>query len=750
MAHARRLGYPDLFVDDPEPPPCCSTAATPTSWSDRGWPSSAPRAAPATATTSPSSWGAIWPRPASRVVSGLALGIDGAAHARRARRRRRRAARSPSSAAGSTSSTRGATARCGGGWPRRGLRAERGPAGHAAASRGGSRPATASSPRWPTSWSWSSRTARAGALLTVDEALERRGRTVMAVPGPVRSPASRGHQPAAGRRLATPWPATPTDVLVALGLSPGVAAAADRAPARVPTRRTTGACSTPSAGSRPRSTSSLLRTGGSIPDARLGARAHSSTTGGSPPAAAGTSGWPSPRCGMSTGTGRAPWVGPIRGGRERSSRSLTAVASTTVAAYGRDVAAFVAWAERLGSTGPGRSTVAAAAPLPRLPRHPALRQAHRRPQGVGAAPLLRLAARARARIAADPSAGLSAPGGRRPAARVLRDDELARAARRARRARVDDDRPRRPAPRRRRARAALRQRPAGRRAAAACGRDDLDLAGAASPCWARAPRSGGSRSASRRSRPSRGWLGRGPGRAGHARARRPTRCSSTGGAGALTPRDVRRILDRRAGGPDPPPRPAPHLRHPPARRRCRPAGGAGAARPRRPGDDPDLHSRHPGAAAARLRSAPTPGPRSASWTTTTAAHIDELWADYKADGDRDAARAADPALLAAGEVRRRPRRRRSAAEHRAVRPRQLRHLRADRRHRQVRSRPRATSSRPTPSPASRAPSSTSCARSTGCRVRCGPRPGRSSGRTPSSRTSCTARPTTTRSPPSSA
>ena len=52
--------------------------------------------------------------------------------------------------------------------------------------------------------------------------------------------------------------------------------------------------------------------------------------------------------------------------------------------------------------------------------------------------------------------------------------------------------------------------------------------------------------------------------------------------------------------------------------------------------------------------------------------------------------------------------------------------------------------------ASRARSSTSCARSTGCRARCGPRPARSSGRTPSSRTSCAAAPTTTRSRPSSA
>ena len=64
--------------------------------------------------------------------------------------------------------------------------------------------------------------------------------------------------------------------------------------------------------------------------------------------------------------------------------------------------------------------------------------------------------------------------------------------------------------------------------------------------------------------------------------------------------------------------------------------------------------------------------------------IDELWTDYKSNGHVARARAPDPPLLAAGEVRRRTCRRRSAAEHRAGRPRELRDLRAHRRHRQVR------------------------------------------------------------------
>ena len=109
---------------------------------------------------------------------------------------------------------------------------------------------------------------------------------------------------------------------------------------------------------------------------------------------------------------------------------------------------------------------------------------------------------------------------------------------------------------------------------------------------------GGSRCGARASKQRRVPLQRAGGRRPRAVARRRPRaaarppssprrraCSSTGGAGRLDPRDVRRILDRRSPSPDPPPRPAPHLRHPPARRRCRPAGRAGAARPRRPGDD---------------------------------------------------------------------------------------------------------------------------------------------------------------------
>ncbi len=60
----------------------------------------------------------------------------------------------------------------------------------------------------------------------------------------------------------------------------------------------------------------------------------------------------------------------------------------------------------------------------------------------------------------------------------------------------------------------------------------------------------------------------------------------------------------RGGGdraPDLAARPAPQLRHPPARARRRPARGAGDARPRRHLDDRDLHPRPPGTAARVVR-----------------------------------------------------------------------------------------------------------------------------------------------------
>ena len=119
------------------------------------------------------------------------------------------------------------------------------------------------------------------------------------------------------------------------------------------------------------------------------------------------------------------------------------------------------------------------------------------------------------------------------------------------------------------------------------------------------------------------------------------------------------------------------------------------------------------------------------------------------DRSQGAARPAHRPLLPAGQVRRRPGVGRPAPPRGRGRPGQLRDHRPDRRHRPLRAGCATSSSRPMPSPASRGPSSTSCAPSTGCRGRCGPRPGPWSRPTPRSRPRCCAPRPTPRWPPSS-
>ncbi|MGH9113412.1 MAG: tyrosine-type recombinase/integrase [Acidimicrobiales bacterium] len=104
-------------------------------------------------------------------------------------------------------------------------------------------------------------------------------------------------------------------------------------------------------------------------------------------------------------------------------QSLTSVSSATVDAYGRDLAAFVGWAARLGITGPEhveRTT------LRRYLAFLATRRYARRTIARRASTLRRYFGwlRRSGALAADPSSGLSAPKGEARLPRVLRPDEL--------------------------------------------------------------------------------------------------------------------------------------------------------------------------------------------------------------------------------------------------------------------------------------------------------------------------------------
>ncbi|HEY8525126.1 MAG TPA: tyrosine-type recombinase/integrase [Acidimicrobiales bacterium] len=103
--------------------------------------------------------------------------------------------------------------------------------------------------------------------------------------------------------------------------------------------------------------------------------------------------------------------------------SLTGAAPATVEAYERDLRSFVTWAERLGLTGPeavDRTT------LRRYLAYLATRGRARRTIARRASAVRRYFGwlRRTGAIAADPSAGLSAPKGEARLPRVLRPDEL--------------------------------------------------------------------------------------------------------------------------------------------------------------------------------------------------------------------------------------------------------------------------------------------------------------------------------------
>lgn len=114
---------------------------------------------------------------------------------------------------------------------------------------------------------------------------------------------------------------------------------------------------------------------------------------------------------------------PVAWHLDEFARSLTSVAPSTVEAYGRDLRAFTTWAERLGLDGP------AGVDRQVLRRHLAFMAT----RGQARRTIARRASALRryfrwltrtGRLEHDPSAGLSAPKGEARLPRVLRPDEL--------------------------------------------------------------------------------------------------------------------------------------------------------------------------------------------------------------------------------------------------------------------------------------------------------------------------------------
>jgi site-specific recombinase XerD len=225
--------------------------------------------------------------------------------------------------------------------------------------------------------------------------------------------------------------------------------------------------------------------------------------------------------------------------------SLTSVAPRTVEAYGTDLAGFVAWAERGGTTGPADVDRTL---LRRYVAHLATRRYARRSIARKVSALRRYFAWAErtGRSPGDPAVGLSAPRGDGRLPRVLRQDELVALLDDPPAAVADDD----PGIRARDDAVLELLYGSGLRVGELCalGPADLDLARARALVWGK----GGKQRAVPLSAPAvdalRAWLD-GPRRtlvAGDAdidalfvnrRGRR------------LTPRDARRILDRRAASP---------------------------------------------------------------------------------------------------------------------------------------------------------------------------------------------------------
>ena len=220
--------------------------------------------------------------------------------------------------------------------------------------------------------------------------------------------------------------------------------------------------------------------------------------------------------------------------------SLSSAAPRTVEAYGRDLAGFVEWAERGGIAGPEGVDRTL---LRRYVAHLATRRYAKRSIARKVSSLRRYFAWAARRgfIPSDPSTSLSAPRGEGRLPRVLRQDELT--------VLLDDPRPSADADPARRARddAVLELLyGSGVRVAELCALrvDDLDLDRGRAVVWGK----GGKQRAVPLSAPAVDALRRHlAGAIDGATAPGVLFVNQRGHA--LTPRDVRRILDRRAASP---------------------------------------------------------------------------------------------------------------------------------------------------------------------------------------------------------
>ena len=611
----------------------CSTRATPTSSSGPGWPSWAPATAPATATTWRSSWARDLSAAGVAIVSGLALGIDSAAHA------------------GAVDADGRATDRRGRQRPRRRLP----PPQRAAVARGGpprrrAGPSTRSA-RPPAAWHFPARNRLIAALADVVVVVESHASGRRAAAPSTRPSSATGRSWRCPARCAARPRRAPTSCWPT-GRRAAVARDADRRARGARAWSPARAARPPSAGPRPPPATApcsrpsgwqpvtldhlVLRTGRTFPDLAA-ALDRLEPTAGSPTGAAGSSARPRP-------VGRAPE--PATGVERRRSASASGWrarpvpwsrhGSRPVAQRGlrrrrsprpspNTVAGLRPRPRRVrrvgraprASTVPRRVDRTGAAPLPRLPGHPPLRQAQRRPQGLDAAPLLRLAAphRRASRSIRPPACRRPSGDGRLP--RVLRDDELTVAARRARRPRSTTTR--RPSACRDDAVLEILYG-SGLRVAELCGLrpDDLDLAGGTVRVWGKgskqrivplsAPAVEAARAVARR-RAAPSW----------------SPAESPADAVFLNRRGQRLSTPRRPAHPRPPrgvARRTPTRCATPSPRTC--STGVPTCVPCRRllghadlGDDAALHSRHQGTAPERSGCHPPPSLGSSRWTTTT-------------------------------------------------------------------------------------------------------------------------------------